>query len=75
MFALPLSVLSLLIVTSKYYDVVHVIHLIVPLVLLNLGLVVLGSYLVIRAVIHIRHYDRLIKSLKSNHSKVAEFID
>ena len=74
-FALPLSVLSLLIVTSKYYDVVHVIHFIVPLVLLNLGLVALGSYLVIRAVTHIRHYDRLIKTLKSKHSKVAEFID
>jgi hypothetical protein len=74
-FALPLSVLSLLIVTSKYYDVVHVIHFIVPLVLLNLGLVALGSYLVIRAVIHIRHYDQLIKTLKSKHSKVAEFID
>jgi uncharacterized membrane protein YdbT with pleckstrin-like domain len=74
-FALPLSVLSLLIVTSKYYDVVHVIHFIVPLVLLNLGLVALGSYLVIRAVTHIRHYDRLIRTLKSKHSKVAEFID
>ena len=74
-FALPLSVLSLLIVTSKYYDVVHVIHFIVPLVLLNLGLVVLGSYCVIRAVIHIRHYDWLMKTLKSKHSKVAEFID
>ena len=74
-FALPLSVLSLLIVTSKYYDVVHVIHFIVPLVILCLGLVALGSYLVIRAIIHIRHYDRLMKILKSKHSNIAELID
>lgn len=30
-FVLPLSVLSLLIATSKYYDIIHVMHLLVPL--------------------------------------------
>ena len=74
-FALPLSVLSVLIATSKYYDVLQVIHLLVPLLVLCAGLVVLGSYLIIRSINRTCHYDRLIFELKRKHSKIAEFID
>ena len=74
-FALPLSVLSVLIATSKYYNVLQVIHLLVPLLVLCAGLVILGSYLIIRSINRIRHYDRLIFELKREHSKIAEFID
>src|ERR1035437_10811279 len=59
-FALPLSVLSVLITTSKLYQIHEVLHLLVPLPFLNFGLVVLGVYLITRAVRHIRHYDCLI---------------
>src|SRR5260370_31408749 len=48
-FALPLSVLSVLIATSRYYSIGKVMPLLVPLLLLNLGLVVLGSWLVYRS--------------------------
>jgi len=75
LFALPLSVLSALIATSKYYDVGRVWHFLLPLLVLNLGLVVLGCYLVIHSISRIRHYDRLIKQLKKEHSAIAEFID
>src|SRR5437899_2511256 len=44
-FALPLSVLSLLVATSRYYDVVKVLHFLLPLLALNAGLVALGAYL------------------------------
>ncbi len=74
-FALPLSVLSVLIATSKYYDVLEVIHLLVPLLALCAGLVVLGSYLIIRSINRTHHYDRLILELKRKHSKIAGFID
>ena len=74
-FALPLSVLSVLIATSKYYDVLQVIHLLVPLLVLCAGLVVLGSYLIIRSINRTRHYDQLILELKRQHSKIAGFID
>ena len=74
-FALPLSVLSVLIATSKYYDVLQVIHLLVPLLVLCAGLVVLGSYLIIRSINRTRHYDQLIFELKRKHSKIAGFID
>lgn len=63
-FALPLSVLSVLIATSKYYDVVQVIHLLVPLLVLCAGVVVLDSYLIIRSINRTRQYDRLIFELK-----------
>jgi len=74
-FALPLSVLSALIATSKYYDVLRVLHFLLPLLVLSLGLVVLGCYLVIHSISRIHHYDRLIKQLKKEHSAIAQFIE
>jgi hypothetical protein len=55
-FALPLSVLSVLIATSRYYSIGKVM----PLLLLNLGLVVLGTWLVFHSIGRLHHYDRLI---------------
>ncbi len=74
-FALPLSVLGLLIATSKFYDVLHVLPLILPLGFMLLVLIVLGSYLIIRALRHIHRNDRLIHELKMNHSKLSKFFD
>jgi uncharacterized membrane protein YidH (DUF202 family) len=74
-FAFPLSVLSVLIATSKSYDVRQVLFWLVPLVLINLGLVALGIYLITHAVHRIRHYDRLIDKLKRQHSRLAEYLD
>src|SRR6266403_4662976 len=59
-FALPLSVLSVLIATSHYYKIEKVMPLLVPLLLLNFGLVVLGSWLVYHSIGRLHHYDRLI---------------
>lgn len=73
--ALPLSVLSVLIATSKYYDFLHVVHLIVPLLIINFLLAVLGIYLISRASFRLRHYDTLIGKIKKEHSAIAEFID
>jgi len=74
-FALPLSVLSVLVATSKYYQPTHVLQFLVPLLALNLGLVILGCYLIAHAILRIRHYDRLIKELKRKHSAIAEYLD
>jgi uncharacterized membrane protein YidH (DUF202 family) len=73
--ALPLSVTSVLIATSKYYDVLHVLHFLIPLGILNFALVVIGSYLIIRAIIRMRHYDKLICEIKAEHSVIGKFID
>jgi uncharacterized membrane protein YkgB len=74
-FVLPLSVLSVLIATSKYYDVFQVMHLILPLLIICAALVVLGSYLIIRSIIRIRHQDNLILKLKRKHMWISEYID
>jgi len=73
--ALPLSVLSILIATSRYYDIFHVLHFLIPLVALNLVLVILGAYLIIRSLIRMRHYDLLVQNIKLRHRVIGKFID
>jgi hypothetical protein len=74
-FALPLSVLSVLIATSRLYDVFHVMHFLVPLLLLNAGLIRLAMYLIVHSIRRIHHYDRLILEFKRKHSALAELLD
>ena len=74
-FALPLSVLSVLIATSRYYNVMAVMPFLAPLLLLNLGLVVLGCWLIHHAIHRIHHYDRLIQNLRQKYRSLAEFVD
>src|SRR6266576_672648 len=74
-FALPLSVLSVLIATSRYYSIGKVMPLLVPLLLLNLGLVVLGTWLVFHSIGRLHHYDRLIRELTQKYRSLAEVVD
>lgn len=73
--ALPLSALSVLIATSKYYDVMKVLHWLIPLLAICALMVFLGTYLIIRSILRLRHHDQLILKLKQKHSRIAEFID
>ncbi|MEO8444896.1 MAG: hypothetical protein ABI567_07830 [Gammaproteobacteria bacterium] len=73
-FALPLATGSALIATSKYYDPLNVLGLLVPVMLINAGLVLLGGYLVIRAIRHIHHADRLLADLKQSHPTLAPYL-
>ena len=72
---LPLSVMSVLIATSKYYNVLHVLHFLVPLSVILAALVVIGAYLIIHSIIRMKRYDRFIKEIKRKHSIVGEFIE
>ena len=74
-FAFPLSVLSVLIATSRSYQAEKVLHWLVPLLLLNLGLVLLAVYLIVHAIRRIRHYDRMIMEFKRQHSRLAQLLD
>jgi len=66
---------SFLIVTSSYYDLAKVFFLFVPLITISLLLAILGSYVILRAVNKIRHYDRLMNELKKENSILSELID
>ena len=74
-FALPLSVLSVLIATSRFYSFGKVMPLLVPLLLLNLGLVVLGSWLIYRSTRHLHRYDHRMKELTQKYRSIADFVD
>lgn len=73
-FALPMSVLSVLIATSKYYDLFEVLPLIIPLIVLNASLVVLGAYLILRAITRIRRFDKILLEISKKNDKIAEFM-
>ena len=73
-FVLPLSVLSALIATSKYYDAASVKHWLVPLLILCAALVGLGTYLIVRAVLRVHHFDMLIKKIKEQHSSLKALL-
>ncbi|GAB6042312.1 hypothetical protein [Endothiovibrio diazotrophicus] len=73
--ALPSSVISILIATSKYYDVPSVLHLLIPLGVLNLGLLAFGVYLILRSMVKMRSYDEHIDRLKSKYRVVNEFVE
>ena len=74
-FALPLSVLSALIATSRYYSIEKVLPLLLPLLLLNLGLVVLGTWLVFRSIRRIRHFEHRVRELSEKYRSIAQFIE
>lgn len=74
-FALPISAFSVLIVMSKYYEPARVLQWLVPLVILNFGLIVLGCYLITLAVVRIRRYDARIHDLKQKHAELSQLVD
>lgn len=74
-FALPISAFSVLVVTSRYYEAAHVLHWLIPLIVLNLGLIALGCYLITIAVVRVRRYDARIQDLKQEHTDLARWLD
>ena len=73
-FAFPLSVLSVLIATSKSYELHAVMHWLLPMIGINLGLIALAVYLIIHALRRLKHYNRLISEYKRKHSRLAELL-
>ena len=74
-FTLPLSVLTVLVATSRYYDFLDTYHLILPLLIISAGLVVLAVYLVQRSVSRIRKQDALIHRIKQKDPRVAAYLE
>lgn len=72
--ALPLSIFSALIATSKWYNMVEVWPLLMLVVGINLGLAVFGVYLIARSMQRMRQYDRLIADIKHSHDSLRRLI-
>ena len=73
-FAFPLSVLSVLIATSKSYELREVIQWLLPLLFINVGLVALAVYLIVHALRRLRHYNRLIEEFKRQHIRLSKLL-
>jgi hypothetical protein len=52
-----------------------VLPLLLPLMLLNLGLIVLGTWLVFRSIHRIHHFEHCIRELSDKYRSIAEFIE
>lgn len=71
---LPLSVLGLLIATAKTHQSESVIHLLVPVLSISAFLAFLAIALIIRALIQLHRYDRMLRQLKESHPIFGDVI-
>ena len=74
-FTLPLSVATVLIATSRYYNVLETFHLLIPLAIVCLGLVVLGVFLVHRSILRIWKQDAHIARIKARAPELSGFYE
>ncbi len=73
-FVLPLTVLTILVSTSKYYNIWDVPQFILPLTGICVFLVILAVYLIIRAIKNIRDYDAKIVDIKSKNKLIDRLL-
>ena len=74
-YALPLSVLTFLVATSNYYDIIDTLPIFLPLMALVSFLVVLGTYFVYRSLLRIRMHDERITELRKEHRFLEKVVD
>lgn len=72
--ALPLSVFSVLIATSRYYSVSDAVWMLAAVWLLNLLLIGFGTYLIVRSLLRLRQYNREIEAIKRKHESLRVLI-
>lgn len=70
----PLSLISLLIATSRLWNVWDVYWLLIPLGLVLLTLVSLGGYLILHALHHLAHNDRVLMGLRASDTLLEDLL-
>jgi uncharacterized membrane protein YidH (DUF202 family) len=73
--ALPLSITSVLIATSRMYSNQDVAHLLIPVLAACALLFLLGCYLIVRALIRMRHHDQKLAELRTKSASFAQLFD
>lgn len=71
---IPATIWTLLISTSKLYDVFDVLWLLVPVMVIASLLLVLGSWLVVHALAHLRHIDRTLDGLRKSDTLLEDLM-
>ncbi len=73
--AIPLSVVTFLVATSRMYETLNVLHLLAPLWAACVVLFVLGMHIAMRALLRIRRFDARIEILKAKDEAVRSLIE
>jgi len=74
-FTLPLSVTTVLVTTSRYYNFIENLHYLIPLLFLCGILVAVGSYLIFVSLIRHRHQNEQIRMIKMKHQAWKDLVD
>ncbi len=72
--ALPLSIVSILIATSRMYDPASMAHLLAPLLVACVLLFVFGAWLMVHATVRIHRFDQRLRALQARNRRVAELM-
>lgn len=70
--ALPVSAFSVLVVISRYYDPLAVMHLLAPLLGLCAALTILGVYMIVKSLRRISQLNRVVIDLKKQNENLRE---
>ncbi len=71
----PMSVLTVLLATSRYFDITRQLKYAVPLALICLAFFVLGTFLIIRAARQIRKCDHAASMLLKHSEYLRDLLD
>lgn len=72
---IQLFTLSILISTSRHYEIIEVKHMATVFFILNAFLIFLALYLVFSSLMRIRRNDRSIQKLKKKNERIAELLE
>jgi len=75
LFTVPTSVFTILVATSRYYDLNASLYFAVPLFLLCSFLIFFGLYLVIRSLRRLHDIDRKIQEMKEKDTGLRDIIE
>lgn len=70
----PLSLWTVLVATSRLWNVFDVLWMLVPLMIVALALFGLGAYLVAHALSHLRHVDRVLAGLRQRDTLLEDLL-
>lgn len=73
--ALPMSIISFLVATSRFYDIGENLHYLIPLFVLNLSLSCLGIAMAVRALVKLRQDGKLLQNLKLKNRLLSSLMD
>ncbi len=73
--AVPLSIATFLVATSRLYELLNVLYILAPLWAACILLFVLGMYVIARALMRIRRFDARIEQVKAKDAGLRELIE